>query len=175
MSALAAERDRWFAEQVQPHGAALRNFLLAHYPALPDVDDIVQDCLVRVLRAYERGPVHMPRALLFATARNLAVDMLRRRRIVSFEPMEETSDSPVFKDESDVAASVCRKQELELLMEAIQSLPTRCRQVLTLRTAYGFTMKQIADELGITESTVEKQMAKAVRRCSDYFAQRGLP
>jgi RNA polymerase sigma-70 factor (ECF subfamily) len=60
-------------------------------------------------------------------------------------------------------------------MRAIQSLPKRCRQVFTLRIAYGLSQKQIAEKLGITENTVEKQMGKGIRRCTEFFADHGLP
>jgi RNA polymerase sigma-70 factor (ECF subfamily) len=76
------------------------------------------------------------------------------------------------EDGSDVAASVNKQQELELLTQAIQSLPDRCRQIFTLRTAYGFTAKQIAEKLKVSESTVEKEMAKGIRSCAAFFAAR---
>ena len=129
------EQARWFAEEVQPHQPALRAYLLARYPSLPDVDNLVQDCLVRVLRVRERQPVESPRGLLFATAHNLALDLMRRQQVIAFEPITEIADSSVFNDGTDVAESVSRKQEFDLLTQAIQSLPDRCRQVFTLRTA----------------------------------------
>ena len=129
------EPTRWFTEHVQPHAPALRAFLLARYPSLPDVDNLVQECLVRVLRAHEREPVRAPRALLFATARNLALDQMRRQKVIAFEPMTEIADSSVFMDSTNVAETVSQKQEFDLLTQAIQSLPERCRQVFTLRTA----------------------------------------
>ena len=47
------DHSTWFVAQVQPHAPALRSYLLARYPTLPDVDNLVQECLVRVLRAHE--------------------------------------------------------------------------------------------------------------------------
>ncbi len=166
---------RWFAEEVQPHSAALRSFLIARYPSLPDVDDVVQECLVRVLRVHEREPVTSPRGLLFATARNLALDQMRRQQVIAFEPITEVADSSVFTDSTNVTEIVSQRQEFDLLTEAIQSLPDRCRQVFTLRTAYGLSQREIAARLGISENTVEKQMAKGLRRCTEFFALRGVP
>lgn len=169
---------RWFAEEVQPHQAALRAYLLARYPSLPDVENVVQECLVRVVRAHEREVVGSPRGLLFATARNLALDLIRRQQVIAFEPITEIADSSVFTDGTDgidVAESVSKKQEFDLLTQAIQSLPERCRQVFTLRTAYGLSQKETARKLGISENTVEKQMANGIRRCTEFFARHGLP
>jgi RNA polymerase sigma factor (sigma-70 family) len=165
----------WFSAEVQPHAAALRAWLLARYPSLPDVDNLVQECLVRVLRAHERTPVRAPRALLFATARNLATDHLRRQRVIAFEPITEIADSSVFTDSINVAETISQRQEFDLLTQAIQSLPARCRQVFTLRTAYGLSQREIAQRLGISENTVEKQMGKGLRRCAEFFAQLDRP
>jgi len=73
-------------------------------------------------------------------------------------------------DESvDVRAAVSRTQELELLTQAIQSLPTRCRQILTLRKIYGQSQKQVAAQLGISENTVEAQGTIALRKLGEFF------
>jgi RNA polymerase sigma factor (sigma-70 family) len=169
----SADSSRWFVTEVQPHRPALRAWLLARFPTLPDVEDLVQESFARVLRARDAGPIRSTRALLFATARNLAFDTVRRQRVVSFEPVTEDTDSSVLTDSADVFATVSKQQELELLTHAIQSLPERCRQIFTLRTAYGLTQKQIAAKLGVSESTVEKQTALGIRLCAEFFATGG--
>src|SRR5438105_4048316 len=60
--------DRWFADAVQPHCAALRSYLHVRFPSLVDIDDLVQESVMRVLRAHATGPVKSPRAFLFTTA-----------------------------------------------------------------------------------------------------------
>jgi len=174
MNSSSGEQCDWFVTQVQPHTASLRSYLVARFPSLPDVDDVVQECLVRVLRAREKAPVGSPKALLFATARNLAVDLLRRQRVVAFEPIPEVTDAAVFADTIDVVETVSKQQEIGLLSQAIQSLPEGCRQVVTLRAAYGLSQRDISQRLGISENTVEKQLMKGVRRCTEFFARRGL-
>jgi RNA polymerase sigma factor (sigma-70 family) len=165
----------WFAAEVQPHESALRGWLRQQFPQLSDIDDIVQEAFARVLRARSRGPVTTPRALLFTTARHVAIDLLRRNKVVSFEPLTELRDLAVYDDGPGVAESAARRQELEILTHAIQSLPDRCRQVLTLRKIYGLSQKEIAAELGISEHTVEVQVANGMRRCANFLALHGLP
>ena len=167
------ETKNWFATEVQPHRPALRAWLLARFPTLPDVDDIVQESLSRLVQAREVSPIRSARALLFTTARNLALDAVRRQRVVAFEPITDDTDPAVLTDAADVVASVTKQQELELLTKAIQSLPERVRQIFTLRTAYGLTQRQIAEKLGVSESTVEKQMAAGIRQCAAFFARGG--
>lgn len=170
---VSPEVSRWFATEVQPHRPALRAWLLARFPTLPDVDDIVQESLTRLVQAREVSPIRSARALLFTMARNLALDAVRRQRVVAFEPITDDTDPAVLTDAADVVASVTKQQELELLTKAIQSLPERVRQIFTLRTAYGLTQKQIAEKLGVSESTVEKQMAAGIRQCATFFARGG--
>lgn len=164
------DHDVWFTTEVEPHRPVLRAWLLARFPTLADVDNVVLEALARVMRARAGGSIRSPRALLFTTARNLALDLVRRQQIVCFEPITEEIASFVSDDEADVFASVSKQEELELLTRAIQTLSERCRQVLTLRTAYGLTQKQIADRLNVSESTVEKTMAQAIRGCCAFFA-----
>jgi RNA polymerase sigma-70 factor (ECF subfamily) len=56
-----------------------------------------------------------------------------------------------------------------MLTQAIQSLPTRCRQVLTLRKIYGLPQKEVAAQLGISENTVEAQGVIGLRKLTEYF------
>ncbi len=167
--------DRWFAEHVQPHEAALRAWLRARYPAIDDVDDLVQESLARVARARATIRAGGAKAFLFTTARNLALDQLRRRAVVSIEPLAEIETLSVYDEAPSAAEAAARHQELEILTLAIQSLPDRCRQVLTLRKIYGLPQKEIAAQLGISEHTVEAQVGIGVRRCAEFLARHGLP
>lgn len=167
----------WFAAAVQPHDSALRAWLRAKFPALADVDDVVQETYTRVLQLRARDPLrqHAVKPLLFTMARNLALDELRRRHIVPMETLGG-DDGAAFADGAlGIADAVSRRQELALLNEAIQSLPERCRQVLTLRKIYGLSQREIARQMGISEHTVEAQVGIGVRRCADYLARFGLP
>jgi RNA polymerase sigma factor (sigma-70 family) len=170
MDSSNSDQQLWFITEVQPHRPALRAWLLARFPSLPDVDDVVQETFVRILRAREVAPVRSARALLYVTARNLALDTVRRQKVVRFETLTEETSSSVVDDSGDVLATLNQQQELELLSQAIKSLPDRCRQVMTLRTSYGYTAKQIAACLGVSESTVDKALAQGIRLCAAFFA-----
>lgn len=169
------EAARWFAQEVQPHEPALRSMLRRLVASLSDVDDLVQECYLRILRARERVPIRSSKAFLFTTARNAAHDLRRRRVVANPIVFEETADSCVLQDDRPgVADSVCHQQELTLLAEAIRELPERCRQVFLLRKIQELPQKEIARRLGISESTVETLVAKGAARCADYLHRRGL-
>jgi RNA polymerase sigma-70 factor (ECF subfamily) len=168
------QQAHWFAKEVQPHEPALRGYLRGTFPSLPDVDDLVQESYSRLIRAREAGPIQFVKAFLFTTARNVALDLFRRRKIAPMDRITEDERRHVIEDAPGVADMVSRQQELTLLADAIRALPERCRQVLTLRKLYGLSQRDIAQKLGISEHTVEVQVAKGMRRIADHFARHGL-
>lgn len=161
---------RWFVDEVQPHEAALRNWLRVRFPTIRDRDDLVQESFLRVWRARTKGPVVSAKAFLFATARNLALDVLDRR--LPETDLGESGVSSVLDGDANTTETVARAQEYELLKEALQSLPERCRKVFTLRRLHGASQKEIAALLGISEKTVEAQNSIAMHKCVQFFARR---
>lgn len=175
MPPLNPESANWFAREVQPHEPALRAYLRSQYSSLSDHDDVVQETYVRLLRARERGPIASVRGLLFATARNAARDLLRRRAVAKAVPIAENDLGCVFDEAPDVSETVSRRQESDLLAAAIAELPPRCREILVLRKFENLSHREIAQRLGIAEHTVEAQLTKALHRCEEFFARHGLP
>lgn len=167
--------EHWFEREVQPHAPLLRSWLRSRFPDVEDVDNLVQESLARLIAVRQSTPIASPKTFLFTTARNLALDQLRRRNIFTTEPLTDFDDSFVYRQGESVADAAAHHQELELLTQAIQSLPDRCRQVLTLRKIYGLSQKEIARQLGISENTVEAQVANGVRRVADFLGRLGLP
>ncbi len=166
------EDARWFAGQLKPHEPMLRAWLRGQFPSEADVDDILQEAYLRVLTARREGQVFAsPKAFLFATARNLALMNLRHRKVRRTDSLAEIDSGGILDEQGDVAEAAARSQELEMLTQAIQSLPSRCRQILTLRKIYGLSQKAVAAELGISEHTVEAQGTIGLRKIGEFFAR----
>lgn len=166
------ETAAWFAREVQPHESALRSYLVG--VARPsDVDDLVQESYARLLRVRDQGRVRSPRGLLFTMARNAAYDLFRRRGPAANDPVTENEASRVLDETPGTAEVVSRRQEIELLADAIKALPERCRAVFILRQFENLSQREIAARLGIAEHTVESQLTKALHRCEEYFAAHG--
>lgn len=154
----------------------LRAWLRSQFRDDFDIDDIVQEAFLRVLRARAQGEVRSPKAFLFVTARNIALHHFRRRQLVpNLGSAAEFDFSGVLDESADIPHAVSRVQELEMLTKAIQALPTRCRQVLTLRRIYGMSQKEVAAELGIAVHTVEIQTALGLKKIGRYFKEHDVP
>lgn len=162
---VSGEHRHWFVAAILPHESALRRWLGARFPHA-DNDDLVQESFLRILRAPATAPVAQPKAYLFATARNLALNRLRRERRAG--PVAALDAAAVPDGRPDIPEALARQEERELLVAALQTLPERARQVFTLRRVYGLPLREIAGRLGLSEKTVEAHISLALRRCSEF-------
>ncbi|MEJ6602151.1 MAG: RNA polymerase sigma factor [Verrucomicrobiia bacterium] len=162
-------QSQWYREYLQPHEPMLRGWLQNRFANRIDVDNIVQESLLRVLKAKEVNDIKSPKAFFFATARNLALDVVRRSKVVQFDSLTENELSNVLDDAESVPESIARNQELEILTKAIQSLPSKCRRIFTLRKVYCMSQPDIAEKLGISVNTVATQLKIGVKKCSAFM------
>jgi RNA polymerase sigma factor (sigma-70 family) len=169
-----SEQARWFAEEVQPHESALRAYLRARFPSLTDQDDVVQEAYSRLLQAKSSGHIRYAKAFLFTTARNVAIDFFRRRTSAPLDELTDSRETRVLEHKPNAAELLSQHQELEILADALQALPDRCRQVIMLRYLDGLAYKEIAVRLEISPETVKVHMANGMRRCAEYFLEHGL-
>jgi len=170
------ELNAWLAKEILVHERALRGYLRRFFKSVVDVDDVVQETYARLLglKPSAWAAVRNWHAFLFTTARNVALDRIRRSRVVSLDALAEMGSVDVLDQTPSVDEALNARQELALLLETIATLPDRCRETLTLRKLYGMSQREIARRLAISESTVEKHVAYGVRLCAErMFAQRG--
>lgn len=161
---MSKELDHWFVQEVLVHEPALMHFLRRSWGRREDVADLRQEVYARVYEAALREPPQAPRAFLFATARNLMADRVRRMKVVSIEPMGDFEPSNVYwMDEVSPEQWCGGRQMLRRLVAALDVLPPRCREVVWLRRIDELSQKQVARHLGISEKTVEKHLAKGIR------------
>lgn len=174
VDAPTSEHQRWFADQVQPHEAALRSYVRGAFPAVRDVDDVVQESYLRIWRLRASEPIRCARAFLFTIARNIALKRVTRQRVSPEMVVGDLAALGIVAEGHDAAESAARNETFLLLIEALASLPPRCREVTVLRKLKGVPQKEIAAMLGIAEKTVEEQVARGVRRCEDFLRKRGV-
>ncbi|HYC70218.1 MAG TPA: RNA polymerase sigma factor [Opitutaceae bacterium] len=140
----------------------LRRYLARFLGDAGEAQDVAHDAYLRIWPEIQRDAAHKPEALLYTTARRLALNRIKRRQIApitghAVEPDAARSPTP------GVIQQVIARQELQELERAIAGLPEGCRAVLLLRKVELLSHQEISDRLGIAVSTVEKQHARALR------------
>lgn len=157
-----SEIPRDFATLYRTTLAPLRRYLARLLGNAAEAQDVAHDAYLRVYPTISTQNSERPEALLYVTARRLAINRLKRREIspLSREPLNEATAEA---GTPGIAQQVMARQELALLEKAIAELPVGCRQVLLLRKVEMLSHREIADRLGIAISTVEKQHARALR------------
>lgn len=142
--------------------APLRRYLARLLGNATDAQDVAHDAYLRVYPKVQDQTAVNPEAVLYTTARRLAINQLKRRSITPISPTStglENATSPA----PGVIQQVMARQELQQLEAAIARLPEGCRAVLLLRKIELLSHQEIAQRLGIAVSTVEKQHARALR------------
>lgn len=140
----------------------LRRYLARLLGNTSEAQDVAHDAYMRVYPSVENKSADKPEALLYVTARRLAINRLKRRSISPLAPEGAALETHA-SGSPGVAQQVMARQELSLLEQAIAELPEGCRTVLLLRKVELLSHREIADRLGIAVSTVEKQHARALR------------
>ncbi|MCC6201372.1 MAG: sigma-70 family RNA polymerase sigma factor [Gammaproteobacteria bacterium] len=145
---------------------AIRRIVKPH-----EVDDILQETFLRSFEASGKTGIRHPRAFLMRTATNVALNHIRladNARVDSLEPDDDHHRAP---DSTEDAAESAER--FRAFCRAVRQLPTQCRQVFIQKMVYGLGQREIAERLGISESTVEKHVAKGLLLCRDTLEAAG--
>lgn len=165
------DRRRWFRDCILPLEPDLRLFgrRFARTGHI-DVEDLIQETFARIIASETWRDVENPGAFAFSTLKNLALDAARRSKVISFETVADIDQLNLSDERPSPENYALARDELRLLREIIQTLPTQCRRVFTLRKVYELSTKQIAERLHLSVSTVEKHLAKGIRICAELMA-----
>lgn len=145
---------------------------VSHIVPPKEVEDIVQETYVRVCQVERRDAIIHPRSFMLKTARNLALDHIKRAETrladsIDDAPEHEWMPNAQYDDTYDRVAA---NQEFGHFCEAVRGLPLQCRKAFVLKKVYGYSQKEIAASLKISESTVEKHIASGIKRCALVMA-----
>lgn len=151
-------RLEWYKRAILPHEGALRARLRRVLPDGADVDDVVAEAMTRAYATGDLDRVQSGRAYLYQIARNLVVDAARRSKIVSFEVI---ADLDMIGVDESAEARLEARDELRHLQAILDALPPQCRRAFVLRRVYDWPTGAIAEEMGLSVSTVDKHLARA--------------
>jgi RNA polymerase sigma factor (sigma-70 family) len=175
MSPVSDERAIWLGRHVLPHEPALRAWLNRRRLGGLDVDDIIQETYSRLMTAESVQHVHDARSYTFQVAGSVVIDYLRRMKVVSISSVPDLDYLEVVSEEPSPERQVIDRDELHRLAGMIARLPPRVREVFTLRRVYGLSQREVCEKLGISESTVEKHMARGFLLMLEQFRDGGNP
>jgi RNA polymerase sigma-70 factor (ECF subfamily) len=147
----------------------LRAYLAKLLGDRAEAQDVAQNAFVRIQPAVDDGRAREPRLLLFATARRLALNEIRRRRNQRLDANSAASLETKLSDEPSVEHIVAARQEIARFEEILLRLPPGCRQVFLLRKVEDLTHDEIARRLGISRKTVENHMTRAYRLLREAY------
>nr|WP_206768616.1 MULTISPECIES: RNA polymerase sigma factor [Pseudomonas] len=131
-------------------------------------EDLLQETYLRVTRALSERTVDHLEPFVFQTARNLALDHLRARRIqsrtlVDDVPLDVVNN--VVAPQSSAEDAAHAERMLERLNVSLQSLSPRQRQVFILSRLHGHSYQDIAQRLDVSLSTVQKELKLIMAIC----------
>lgn len=162
--------DAWFVQEVLPLEHLLVGYLRKNTRDPDSVPDLRQDIYVKVYEAAEKEIPLLTKPFLFAVARNLLIDRARQSQVASIVALGLPDDVNDYVDELSPERHALARESLGCFARALASLPPRCREVVELRKISGLSQRAVAEQLGISEGTVEKQIAKGVRFLADAMS-----
>jgi RNA polymerase sigma factor (sigma-70 family) len=166
--------DRWFAAEILPHEASLVRYLTRVWPNRSEVPDLRQETYVRVYEGSAKTRPTSPKSFLFATARNLMADRVRRERIVSIDYTQDLDSLSALVDEISPERSLSARDELRRLGDALDGLSDNCRAVIWLRRVEGLTQREAAERLGMREGTLESHLSRGLRALATAVFGNGM-
>lgn len=152
----------WVAREVIVHEAPLRAWL-RRTMAAADVEDIVQESYCRIAGLTDVSHIRSGRAYLFTTARMLALERIRRSRVVYIDTAIEIDNLNPADDSPSPERIASGREELRRVKQLIDALPERCRDVFRMRKIEGLSQRQVATAMGLSEHTVENDVAKGLK------------
>jgi RNA polymerase sigma factor (sigma-70 family) len=148
------------------YGDRLRRFLFTRARNSADVPDLAQEVFLRLMRVETHEIIRSPEAYLFTVASHVAHQHTLREtnapRVVDVaevfpELQVDSSQDPLERAET--------AQRIGRLKQALQQLPPKLSTTLLLHRFAGFSLEEIAVELGVARVTAAKYLAQALLHC----------
>jgi RNA polymerase sigma factor (sigma-70 family) len=156
------------AELFQEHNRALVSYLTSRLRSEQEAKEVAQEAYLRLLQRPEPGAPGLLRAYLFKIATNLAVDRLRHRQVrqrSAEQPELSGKLHPIGAEMDDPARQVLAREQAQLLLGFLQELPIKCREVMTLHRFEGYSQRDAATRLNISERMLRRYVTYAMVYC----------
>ncbi len=149
---------------IEQHRHELFIFLVRRVACSETANDLLQDTFFRLINARSSQPIKNPRAFIYRIAANLATDHLRRHRYDNVD-LNGIEIATIADEAATPEQCLLSRQQLDLCEQALDQLSPLCLKIFALSRFEGYTHQQIAEELGISVSWVEKNIIRALKQC----------
>jgi RNA polymerase sigma-70 factor (ECF subfamily) len=151
------------------HRDRLEFFIFRRVGCRATAADLMQELFLRLWgRSIERPEESA--GYLFRSARNLVIDHQRSLRLRASHAAallpEQQAAAPASPE-----ATVAARDELALVDDALRALPARTRHIFLLNKVHQRSYGKIARALGVSVSTIEKDMMRALAACKARLAE----
>lgn len=136
--------------------------------------DLAQESFIIFFREAQKQTIDHPRGFLFRVAKNLAYDHIKHRKVTENYQQTKEQSLPPPSEFPSAEKLVSVDERLTAITRILDELPLRTREIFVLNRVYGMTYAETAKELGISDSAVEKHMAKALLHCRKHFKTHSL-
>jgi RNA polymerase sigma factor (sigma-70 family) len=144
------------------YSEALRRFLARRHIRRDEVADIVQETYCRVLKSGELQAIRHPRAFLFQVASNVVLNAAKHRRSVGEVDPIDASSAEIVDESPSPYRHLKAEQDLGVVRAALAELAPRCREVFVLNRFENRSYTEIAEELDLSVSMIEKYVSQAL-------------
>lgn len=173
MAAIARPRlgdeDAFFRELSQTYRQPLTRYFQRRVGSREEAEDLTQEVFLRLLRRSGADQIEKPEAFLFRTAVNLIRDRARRGKTASSHLAELASQSEI--EVLSPERVLDSRQSLQSVLRALKELDDRTRDVFVLHRLEGLKYAEIAELYGVSVSSIEKYIIKALA----HLARRAGP
>ncbi len=152
-------------EIIRRHHGALIKFLRRRLRIADDADHVAQETYIRMMKYEGSRDIRSPSAVLFRIAVNVANDHSRAVQARYASSHTELEGVQLVSEQPSAKRALLGGQDLDLLLDVIEALPPKCKQVFLLSRASGMTYAEIAEHCGISIKMVEKQISRAMGAC----------
>lgn len=157
----------WFVREILPLESSLVRYLRFNWKNESDLADLRQEVYARTFDAARTNIPEDPERFLIVTARNLLINLIKHEQIVPIEAVADLDVLPVPAETAGPERAAVARDELRHLQVALEQLPPRAREVVTLTCVEDLPMREIAARMGVNKSTVSRYLASGLRALAD--------
>jgi len=145
------------------HRSALIEYATPILGSREAAEDIVQDAFLRFVPARTRlGSPEQSLAYLYRIVRNLAFDVLKRRKLETREAENGAPFWTVPRDEQTPEQSLLHGDRLRIVADTLSQFPPDVRVAVEMHRFGGFTLEEVARRLDISVPTAHRHVRKAL-------------